>query len=194
MSMPARDSVYEIRQQHFNSFDEGLKALNSQCKTLKRICEDYPSVIFVMGLSEHDADKATKVNVNEGKRGRPKYKFVPQSNKREDSFKTGVHIHAYIGGSYAATVATKFADVQNEMYHKKKHERYVEKSAVMAIRRKDGSFPLGYVERQSSRMRYSDKKAVREYAELSKDRQQNYFSRRTDKLKDFDPLEGIEMA
>ena len=191
MSMPARDSVYEIYQQHFNSFDEGIKALNSQCKTLKRICEDYPRVIFVMGLSEHDGKRAKKVNVNAGKRGRPKYEFVPQSNKYEDSFKTGVHIHAYIGGLYAATVATKFADVQNELYHKKQHEQYVEKYAVMAIRRKDGSFPLGYVERQSSRMRYSDKQMVLEYVEKNKDRQQNFFSRRTDKLKDFDPFEGI---
>jgi len=49
MSMPGRDSVYEIYQQHFNSFDEGLKALNSQRKTLRRICKDYSSVVFVMG-------------------------------------------------------------------------------------------------------------------------------------------------
>lgn len=41
-------------------------------------------------------------------------------------------------------------------------------------------------------MRYSDIDAVRGYAEKSKDTQQNYFSRRTDKLKDFDLLEGAE--
>jgi hypothetical protein len=107
MSMPARDSVYEIRQQYFNSFDEGLKALNSQCKTLKRICADYPSVVFVMGLSEPDGKRANKVNINAGKRGRPKYRFFLKSKRYEDSYKTGLHMHIYIGGLYAVTVATK---------------------------------------------------------------------------------------
>ena len=189
MSMPARDSVYEIYQQHYNSRDEAIKALNSQKKTLKRICAAYPSVVYVMGLSEYNGKRTKKINVNAGKRGRPKYEFVPKSKRYEDSYKTGLHLHTFIGGLYAATVATKFTDVQNKVYHNKPHERYVEKSAVTARRRKNGLFPLEYIEKQCSNMRYSSKEAVQEYAEKSKDRQQNYFSRRTDKLKDFDPFE-----
>ena len=192
MSMPARDSVYEIYQQHFNSLDEGLKALNSQKKTLKSICEDYPDVVFIMGLSEHDADKAKKVNVNAGKRGRPKYKFVPKSKKYKDSYKTSPHIHTYIGGLYAATVATKFADKQNELYHKKQHAKHVEKCAVMARRRKDGSFPLGYVERQSSKMRYSNPQAVREYAKQNAVRQWEYWRKPKSRRDGFDMFEVIE--
>ena len=80
--------------------------------------------------------------MNAGKRGRPKDKFVPRSEKYKDSYKTNPHIHMYIGGLYAATVATKFAEKQNQLYHRKQHEKHVEKCAVMARRRKDGTFRL----------------------------------------------------
>ena len=35
MGAIAKDGVYLIKQQHFDNYEKGLRALNSQCKVLK---------------------------------------------------------------------------------------------------------------------------------------------------------------
>ena len=162
---PPKDSVYSVWQQHFDSYEEGLKALNSQCKTLKRLLMKHPFCVFIMGLSVHDAKYAKKISIKDGKRGRPKIGFVPKAEHFINSYKDGVHIHIYIGGYYAATLATEFVRIQNKLYQNKKHKNHVHHSAILAVKNQWDTFPINYVERQSSRLRYSDKKAVQHYAE-----------------------------
>jgi len=165
MSRTPRDEIYSIWQQHFDSYDEGLKALKSQAKTLKRLAAKYPSCVYVMGLSTHNGKYAKKVNLNEGKCGHPKVGFVPKSDRYKESYEEGIHIHIFIGGLYAASLATEFTDLQNKLYQQKKHHNHVNHVAVLLIKVKHGFFPLKYVQRQSTNIRYSNKKAVREYAE-----------------------------
>ena len=164
MSRRPKDEVYTVYQQHFDNMVEGFKALRSQCKTLKRLIKQYPGCVFVMGLSEHDDKYAKKINLNQGKPGHPRVGHVPKSERYKNLYKEGVHLHIYIGGLYAATVATEFVDIQNKNYHKRYRDR-VEHYAVICAKTKDGQFPLDYVLRQSTNWRFSDKKAVREYAD-----------------------------
>lgn len=164
MSRQPKDEVYTVYQQHFSNMEEGKRALRNQYKALKRQAKGYPDCVFVMGLSEHNDLYATKINHNKGKPGHPKVGFKPKSERYKNLYKEGVHLHIYIGGLYAATLVKEFVEKQSKNYHKKYPNR-VEHYAVICSKSKDGHFPLGYVERQSTYLRYSNKKAVREYAD-----------------------------
>ena len=160
---PPKDEVYQIWQQHFDDFEAGRRALNRQYKVLKRLNQKYPDVVFVMGLSCHGS-KARKVNLNAGKRGRPKVGFEPIGGK--GTFHENPHIHIQLGGYYAASMGTEFTEIENKLYQKNadKHEKHVPHNAFMLIKPKHGQFCLNYIERQSTLMRYSDKQKVKAYA------------------------------
>ncbi len=159
MSRGARDSIYYVKQQHFDDMETGLNALKSQCKMLKGLVKEYPSAMFLMGLSNHNGKHARKVNENKGKVGRPKVGFVAKRNAKGRD-ETGPHIHLYIFGRYAATVGTEFVHRQNKNYQQREHRRHVSHNAFMLERSSSLRLPLDYVRQQSTNLRYSDRRAV----------------------------------
>ena len=163
MSRRARDSIYYVKQQHFGDWDTGLKALKSQYKMLKNLITEHSETLFFMGLSNHDGKRAKKVNLNKGKVGRPKVGFVAKRNAK-GKYKTGPHLHVYIFGPYAATVGNEFVRRQNKNYQQREHDRHVPHCAFMLARSAHPALPLNYVRQQSTNLRYSNRRAVEEYA------------------------------
>ncbi|MEL7658555.1 MAG: hypothetical protein AAGU75_21910, partial [Bacillota bacterium] len=147
----------------FGSYKEGLKALNSQRKILQRLIEKHSCGGAVMGLSNCDGTRAQKINMNEGIVGRPKVGFA-QLNPKQD-YRLKWHIHAYIVGHKAATVAREFVEIENKQYHKK-HPNNNFKHAFSQKKRRDGTFSLEYVEEQSQNMRFAgDREEIMKYVE-----------------------------
>ena len=92
-----------------------------------------------MGLSMCNGMMAQRINLNEGKVGRPKVGHIPQ-NPNQDC-KTKWHIHLYIVGYKAAMVAREFVEKQNKFYHKKYPDKNF-KHAFSQKKREDGKFSL----------------------------------------------------
>lgn len=160
MGFVPKNAVYYIKQQHFVDEKTSLKALNAQCKMLKDIGKDYP-IEFLMGLSNHDGKYVEKINANEGVLRGNKVAFREKDGSQGRGV-TGWHIHIYIYGYYAATVANEFAKRQNVLYHRQPHDKYVEHCAFMTATNNNEFIPYDYVERQSTYMRYSDRQKVLE--------------------------------
>lgn len=165
MARKAKEGVYFIKQQCFDSIQSGKKAINSQAKTLKRLLSKYSCGGFVMGLSECDGRIANKVNLNKGKVGRPKVGFANMF-RNQPNYHVKPHIHIYIYGFRAASVAREFVEIGNRQYRKKHPDKRF-KHAFSQVRRKDGCVSFEYIEQQSCCMRYGgDKELLKEYCKV----------------------------
>jgi len=155
MSNMAKNSVYLIKQQGFYSYEEGLKALNSQSKMLKELIAKHECDGFVIGLSECCGLLAQKINLNEGKVGRPKIEFINQNP--EQDCRVTPHIHLYIVGNKAAMVAREFVERQNKIYHKKYPDNKF-KHAFSQEKRQDDKFSLEYLKNQCNKVWFGGNK------------------------------------
>ena len=160
MSAPPKETVYYIKQHHFLTYEDGLKALNSQCKTLKRLQGKRENGFsFFMCLSTVNADLARKINLRDGLVGRPKIGFVNISKHQSSSLP---HIHCYLGGLYAASAAREFAQIQCKQYYSKYPNTKVKKMPVIAQHRDDNKIPYEYIIDQASVVRFGYNKEILE--------------------------------
>ena len=116
-----------------------------------------------MGLSNCDGAMAEKINLNAGKIGHPKVGFTHYNPKQDYEVKW--HIHLYIVGYKAATVAREFVEKQNKQFHKKYPNKNF-KHAFSQKKRRDDKFSLVYIEKQSTNMRFGgDIEEIMQYVE-----------------------------
>ena len=155
----AENNVYLIKQQCFYSYEEGVKALRSQRKMLDKLIKKHECDGFVMGLSECCGGMAQKINLNAGKVGRPKIEFINQNPKQDCRVKP--HIHLYIVGHKAATVAREFVERQNKIYYKK----YPNSKFKHAFsQEKRSTFRLEYLKNQCNKVWFGgDKEKIMKY-------------------------------
>ena len=151
MSASPVDSVYYIKQQCFETYDLALKAFNNQYKLLKQLSLDYPSVCVYMGLSTHDSHNTLKIHEKTGRAGRRRVGFRRKNRWRK--FEVTPHIHIYIAGYYAATVAHEFATIMTDRYYKSDRERFVKSHPFSSCKHGNNFIPYSYVERQSTNTR-----------------------------------------
>lgn len=151
MSAPPRDSVYYIKQQGFETYEIGLHALNSQYKLLKQLSARYPDIDIYMGLSTHDSHNARKIHRPTEKAGRRKVGFMRK--RRWGKFEVTPHIHIYISGYYAATLAHEFCEIMIDRYYKSYRKKYAKSHPFSACKYGEDFIPCNYVERQSTNTR-----------------------------------------
>ena len=78
----------------------------------------YPDLAILMCLSKNDPYTASPINVNEGKRGRPKRDY--QQNKRvrgNVKHETDLHMHIYIAGRGSSMVAQQLREKYGAEQH-----------------------------------------------------------------------------
>lgn len=143
--------VYMIYAETSQDIESAKREFKANYALIKRYLDKdtiHSNMAVVMGLSQNDGFMSKVVNDNEGKRGRPKKKFV--RNEKSGLYHTSIphethlHMHIYIGGNGASTVAKDLSIKRNKKAGKK----------IWVNRpREDGCIPYDYVKDQSFEFR-----------------------------------------
>lgn len=140
-----KTGVYRIQTITSQDIEVAKKQFKADYRMLKYQKDTlYPDLVVVMGLSKNDGFMSKVVNENEGKRGRPKKKFVrsdiPPLYNSPFNHETDLHMHIYIAGKGSATVAQRLRELRNKKAKKIVYEQW---------KQDDGRIPYDYVENQS---------------------------------------------
>ena len=140
-----KTEVYRIQTITSQDIEVAKRQFKADYRMLKYQKDtNYPDLVVVMGLSQNDGFMSKVVNENEGKRGRPKKKYVrndlPAIYNLPIDHETHLHMHIYIAGKGSATVAQRLRELRNRKAKKIVYEQW---------KQDDGKIPYDYVVNQS---------------------------------------------
>ena len=160
MSRLPKAGVYFAYGQNFSDRESGLRGLNNMAKLLKKLHQEYPTFAAYLGLSNVDGESAERINMRQGKVGRPQIGFQKKPGVKKSIWKK-YHIHIVIVGEYSATVAKKFCEIMSKRYESEKDSKHLKGNAFIDEKAKwDGYYSMLYFTNQAQNCLLIDEKEL----------------------------------